>query len=421
VFRSICMPLIAVAIVIAAASTLSVSAPAATPARGVGPASGRYTVRVPFIVVPPPRPVGATESPAPALIPEDIKFVLARQQFIFEQDGFLLDVLKSQEFHPADKPNNECDWLRTNKSNAMAALRRDLRFLPRPDAGAFQITMTTSDPQEARDLVMAAVKVYEEQLRSDSRMRRTRYLLDLENAVKDKDSDFQLKRDALLDYSKRQQIDVMKLRFESEKSALQTLNEQFPAIDLAASRAEQRFTEVDNLQKAGKEVPLSPELQLAVENDVALKSLITSRLNWEQEKAVVEAASGPNAARLAEVNARLNKIDDQIAQTRKKLIDDARGRMMRMLADEVVSLRYSVDYMGQIRRKKEDALVGLGQTLLVWQQHVDEVNQAGELAAKLRAELALTRTNLAVDDTRVVRFSDPVAPDKVPAEKPNSN
>jgi hypothetical protein len=378
----------------------------------VAAANPRYMASVPFQVLPPPQSIsGEQPPPPPRLDQNDVAQIIHRQQFLWKQDKFLSDVLATVEFHPQDKPNHECAWLTANKRDPLRALKRDLTLVPDVKSASFEIRMTARDPAEAFILVQAAAKVFLVRLRSDSASRKNTFLTDMDIAVKEKQADFQLKSDAMVDYSRRHGIDVLQSRFEIEKNSLQDLNSKYTLADAAASSAEMRYETIHIMQRDGKEVPLSPDLLLSVENDVTLKALIAARLNWEQER-VVALVPNANPQHLAEIEARLKKIDEQIAGTRKTLTDDARTRMVKMLDGEAVNRRFLASYMGDIRKKKEDIVTAIGQDLLVWQQRLDELKEAGDTLAKLRYQLSMAQAGRAVDDSGIAKLDDPLLPDK---------
>jgi protein-tyrosine kinase len=370
-----------------------------------------FTASIPFQVLPPPASIGnETAGQTIRLDRDDTSQVINRQIFIFQQEKFLKDVMESAEFHPENMPNRESAWLALHKNDPMKYLKRDLVVVPRINAASFEVTMTARDPMEALSMVQAAVKVYLQRLRSDSANRKNAFLVDLDAAVKAKQADFQLKSDALVDYSRRHGIDVLKSRFDIEKSALQDMNREYTLADAAASGAEKQYEAIDQMRKDGKEIPLSSDLALSVENDYTLKTLLNTRLSWYQERAAAVAKGGTSGQQVKEIDARITTLDDQVNDTRKKLTDDARERYVKLLGDEAANKRFLASYVGDIRKKKEDIVTSIGQDLLVWEQRVDEVKEAGDIVAKLRNQYSLAQANLATDDTRVSKIDDPLLP-----------
>jgi len=350
---------------------------------------------------------------APQLImPEDASQVIHRQEFYFEQEDFLQAVLKSQEFRPTQPDGSQRDsqWLAENKRNPLKALKEDLHVVPRINAGAFAVTMSAHDPNEAYTLVQAAVQVYMDRLRSDSATRRNAYLTDLDKKVKEQEGLFQSMSDALADFSKRQGVDVLKSRFDIEKNALQGLNDDFTRSDAAATSAEQQYNVIKKLKDDGKEVPLSSDLLMQVENDFKITSLQQERLQWEQERAAAEKDRSTTPQRLEQIDARLKKIDDQIDAMRTKLMKDARDRMQKFLEDEATTKRFLADFIGNIRKQKEEIVTGIGQNLLVWQQKVDALKEQQDLVYKLRTQYNSINTNSRTDDTRVTQIGQPSVP-----------
>jgi hypothetical protein len=377
----------------------------------------RFVASVPFQVLPPSEPI--TRENLPDLNKDDVPQVIHRQLFMFRQDAFLRDVLASAEFHPDDKPNRECAWLAANKLNPLRALKRDLVVVPDLDAASFEVRMTTPDPVESFTLVQAAVRTYLQRLSSDSQMRRAKYLLDLENAVQEKQKELDLKTAALVDYSKRNNLDTLKTSYEVEKSALTDLNREYTLADAAAKTAEERYRAIIIKVDGKEDIPLSSDLLQNIENDSTLRTLINTRLTLYQERAaaVYTQTTGRVASdrQVQEIDARVSEVDKQIKDTRDRLTKDARTRYVTLLHDESTNKRNLADYVKQIRMDKEDRVTHTAQNLVVWQQRVDEVKTAGDIVARLRTQLSLAQANRAVDDTRIAKIDDPVLP-TTPAE-----
>ena len=371
----------------------------------------QFTAVVPFQVVAPMPRIGSTAEPI-KLSKEDVERVIQRQESIFGNEQFLSDVLKSAEFHQTDKSGQVRGWLAEQRSSPLQGLRRDLRVVPKYDLGTFEIQMSAHDAVEACELVKAATKVYVDRLQSDSRSRNAAFARRLEDAVKTAQDNYQIKSDALVDYGKRKGIDVLKSRYEIERTSLITLNGDYMREDLAASSAEQKYEAMMRTKEDGKEVELSADLQLSVESDPTLKALQTTLLNLEQEKAAQSVVVRTTDPRLNEINARIGKLDDQIVETRRKLQRDARDRMAKMLQEAAVENRFRASYLGRIRMNTEAIVTGIGQDLLVWQQRLDDLKEQGDLITKVRQQLNLAQANQATDDTLVAEMDEPTIPDE---------
>ena len=376
--------------------------------------SPRYTASVRFQVVAPQPAIGSTENAPKQPARDDTSQIIHRQQLLFQGENFLQQVLKLEVFHvpPAGKTGNESAWLLEHKSDPAYYLKRDLVVVPRINESSFEVTMTAKDRTEAFNIVQAAVKVYMEQLQSDVASRQSAYLVRLKDAVTKAEATFQIKSDALLDYSKRKGIDVLHWRYETERSSLVALNDEYTRADAAASSAEQQYEALKKAKADGKEVQLSSDFALSVEDDSTLKALLAARLSWDQEKAVAETNPAAYAARLVEVGARLKKIDEQITETRRTLTADARERMAKMLQDEAANKRFHADYISRIRKAKEDIVNAMGQDMWDWQKRVDDLKEQQDLVAKLHSQYDLADANRATDDTRVEQIDQPVIPDK---------
>lgn len=380
-----------------------------------------YTAHIPFAVMAPPPPIGTENTgSATVMTTDDTTQVIHRQELLFSQETFLRRVMESKEFHPDDMPNHECAWLADHKSDPLYYLARDLKIEPRINAASFEITMKAHDAVEAQSLVQAAAKVYQNKLMEDSANRRTAFMRNLGDAVKKAEDSFQIKSDALADYQKRHGIDVLKSQFDIEKNALQSLNDDYTRADALASGAEQQYEALNKMKADGKEVALSSDLLQSIENDYTIKTLMNTRLQWQQERAAAmtsrtgAAAPGTTSSTaVAAIDARNKEIDDEIEKTRITLTNSARERMEKMLADEAVQKRFLANYIQKVRNEKKDIVTGIGQDLLVWQQRVDDLKEQGDLVSKLRSQFNLAQANQASDDTRVapmISISDIAVP-----------
>ncbi len=370
-----------------------------------------YTAIVPFQVLPPQPPLGQDQAQQMPLTIDDTNQIINRQVFIFQQENFLQDILKSKEFHTRpDGTDGDCNWLAEHKPDSLKCLKRDLVVVPQLNAASFQVTMTARNPMESYTLVQAAIKVYKQRLIDDSKNRRTAILRNLGDQVKLASDNFDIKSQTLADYQKRKGIDALKSRYEIERNSLIALNDDYTRANLQASNAEAQYESLKTTKAEGKEVELSADLQERVDNDATLKSLLAARLNWEQEKASASRID-PSTQLIAQIDARLQKINEQVDSLRKQLLAEARARMEKTLQDAAVIQRFTANYLGQIRQAKEAIITGIGQDLLDWQHRMDELKEQGDLVSKLRSQYNMFQANQ-TDDTRVAQIDEPVIPDQ---------
>ncbi len=384
--------------------------------------NSQYTARIPFQVL--ERPTNVGDQGVNVTMNDDMLQVLHRQEFVFDEDAFLQEVLKSDEFHPPIDPTDpdkrgDCKWLAENKKDPLKYLRRDLRIEPRVDAAAFDMTMTTRDPNESVSLVQAAAKVYKSFLEIQSAKLKGSNLSHLEDALKLQENSYAYESSELADYAKQNGIDVQRSRFEVEKSRLQSLNEDFMKYDALAQSAKQQYDVIKKMVDDGKEIELTPDLKQEIENDQTLRSLQASRLAWEQEM-VAELSrigtprdgSAPSSQRTREIVAREAEIDRQLEVTRKKLNEDARKRMEEAYSNDSTNKLALAQYVGDKRTEEEKVVRGLGQELMSYQQRVDKLNEDFTLLGKIRDQKALADMNRFTDDTRVQQLIDtPAIPD----------
>jgi len=393
-----------------------------------------FTARIPFQVLPPPTPLGNQDnSQIVNMTQDDTSALINRQKLIFEQDPFLEKILNSDEFHPN---GGDTQWLAQHKSDKFYYIKRDLVVVPRVNAGAFELTFTSRDPGEAQKLVQAAAKEYFQYLRTDSKQISSAYLRNLQEGLKQQETDYQRQSDALVDTQKSMKIDVLKAGFEIQKNALQSLNDDFTKADAAAQSAKGQYetfkTRRDNLRASGNattavptvsfdasttrpagmseveiaDLILSLEMKQYIENDFTLRTLINTRYQWEQQLAAEKSKPAPSGTTLKEIKARLDEIETQTSIVRDKLKIDALQRMAKTLEDESTSKRALADYIGTIRSAKEQEVNDLGQRLLQWDQRVADLKSLQELVTRMRNQVKLAVANSFTDDTRVKQMID---------------
>jgi len=394
--------------------------------------AGEYPAKVPFEVLAPAAPLrGADGGGVGVMTAEEVRTLINKQKFIFEQETFLEKVLALDEFHPA---GHETPWLLQHKVRTTEALKRDLRVVPRVSAGTFEIRFTSHDAAEAQRLVQGAVKEYMEQLRNESKVRSTAYLKGLLEGLKQAEADYQRQSESLMDYSKQMQIDVMKAGFEIQVAALKSLNDDFTHADAAAAEAKGQLdtftTRRDRLRASGTEVQpgpkavdlttraaamndeeiadrlLSLEMKQYLENDATLRTLVNTRMQWEQELASEKAKANGAESRVREITGRLQTIEEQLTRTRDKLKVEALQRMEKTLADEAGSKRGLADYIGSIRSAKERVVNDYGQRLLAWDQKLADVRAQQEFLNSMISQVKMAQANAFLDDTRVRQMVD---------------
>jgi hypothetical protein len=368
----------------------------------------RYVARVPFQVLPPPGAISAEPPHYVTINGVEMDRVICRQQLFWQQDAFFSDVLASPEFHPQDKPNQECRWLAANRLDPLKAIKRDLVLLPDAEAWGFEVRMTARDPGDAYNLVHAAVRVYLQRVRAESTQKRAKFLVDLNDAIKAAEADLEVKREDLSD-TRRRSLEVLMARLEIEKTSVQDLHRELTLSETAATDAQNKYENISKRRSDGQDIELPPELQKIIEDDYTLKTLLNTRLAWEQERAARQGGDGP---RIDEIGARLAKIDELIAERRKKLTAEAQDRYVEMLAEEAANKRALANYVADITKKREALVTTLGQELLERRQRSEKLKDAEDIVAKLRVQLTLAQTNLATDDTRIAKIDDPQFPTK---------
>jgi len=347
----------------------------------------------------------ASETAAAPMTPDAISQLIARQQFIFEQDGFLENLLKSEEFHPGGKPT---PWLAENSADPVGALKRDLHIVPHPESASFELTMTTRDAGESCELAKVAAQFYMARIAAESRTRNAALRGDMEKKLREQETIFQNMTDVLMDYSKHQGLDVQKSRYEYEKAILVSLSQDFIRAEAAATMAEQQYNALKQLEKNDRELPLTAELMQKIEQDSILLSLITTRNTLEQDLAAARAGGSP-AEGPKDIEARLQKIDEQMASRHAELAKEGRQQMETAAAGTAARLRFQADYLGAIRRNKEDIITAVSTNFLIFDQKLSAPHEQQELVNKLRNRIngGLTERDEA---DRIVKIAEPVPP-----------
>jgi capsular exopolysaccharide synthesis family protein len=413
----------------------------------------RYTASIPFSVLPPPREIGREEGVQVEVRPDDMLQVLHRQEFYFEQDALLLQVLASDEFHTVDPSNpdrrGDCQWLVENKKDPIKALKRDLVIEPKVSAATFDLTMRTRDPKQSMSLVMAASRVYLSFLAAQSSQLKNASLEQMDKAVRDAESAFNANSLALETMARQKGIDVLKSRFEVEKAALQGYNEDYMKADAAFASAEAQFRavtrkRVPTTQEAAgpatqptqaattatapatglgqfynddvvpnPDMQLTPDMQQYVDNDPTLRSLQSQRLGWEQEMAAELSKTAPSKQTMTAIEARLAEIDKQIARTKARLHDDALQRMVEMYRNDAYQKHAVREHIGSVRTEKESTVKSLGMDLMLYQQKVDDLKEEQTQLNKMRAQRRNVFLSRYTDDTRIQQVvTSPAPPDE---------
>lgn len=411
----------------------------------------RYTAKIPFQILPPPFQFGQSDTAGMSVLnPDDTSALITRQQLIFEQEMFLHRILQSDEFHPAGKPNAETPWLTEHKSDPVYYLKRDLKITPHVNAAAFDLTFESRDALEAQRIVQTVAKEYMELLRNQSLSRRNGVLNSLSEGVRRAEDDFKLQSQALADYGRQMQIDVLKTGFQIQVDMLKHLNDEFTRADTEAASAEAQLDTFvkrrDALRQAntGTPIPSGPgtraqplsgtlalptgareistssvpnpatpgdleiagvllplEMKQVIGNDATLRTLVLARFQAEQDLAAENSKANSDASRAKELSARLQTISDQLQQWYAKLALQSLELLEKTLQDDAASKRAQAAYVGQIRKRKEDEVNLIGQRMLQWDQRSADLKEQQDSLNRLKAQFRLVLANAYIDDTRV--------------------
>ncbi|HEY4329639.1 MAG TPA: hypothetical protein VGN88_07875, partial [Phycisphaerae bacterium] len=186
-----------------------------------------YTATIAFEVLPPPTPVG---SAPPSVSSGDTAQLTAqliyRQLFLFEQDAFLQDVMKSDEFQhiPGNPTATQNQWMAEHHNNLTASLRKSLILIPHINEASFEITMQARDPQEARQMVIAASNEFQFHLKQDADKQRNAYLDTLHIAFMNADNELKTARDDLQRFSMARDVDQTHSKLTIQMATLEDLN-----------------------------------------------------------------------------------------------------------------------------------------------------------------------------------------------------
>ncbi len=396
----------------------------------------RYTASVPYRIMPKRQQVGREMNFDFGQNSEEVALLIHQQQVLFQQDAFLEEVLHSPAFHtdpsdPNTSGNGESGWLRDNKKDVMTSLKRDLRIVPRVNAGVFEITMTAKDPFESFTLVKAAQETYENYLRSDDSGQKNQRLRILGDARTKAEAAFNSERESLASWAKVNEVDVQRTRYEVEKSALQQRTEESIRVTSLSVLADSQLTTIKKLlekftdsnsnnekldpQKvegvdAEQVLKLTPDTELQIENDPTLRWLDNQRLSWLQEQNVELGKAAPSRARLKEIDDRLKSIADQRKVERNRLRWEAAERMLTRAVDDANSQRALKVDAEKERSQTSETVLRIGEKLMDYQQRSDQLKAKEQLFSDFDREYRLEQLN-GGNDQRIQVLAAAMKPD----------
>src|SRR4029079_10397280 len=106
----------------------------------------QYTARIPFQVLPQAPAIGNGEHQSIMLNQEEASQLINRQMFLFDQDYFLSDILATSAFmEDEDHPGRPSAWVSEFGRGNTKELRKRRRVVPRMNASACEIPMTSSN------------------------------------------------------------------------------------------------------------------------------------------------------------------------------------------------------------------------------------------------------------------------------------
>jgi hypothetical protein len=377
----------------------------------------RYTARIPFCIASSQMRLGA-DPPRQSMSGDDVGRLLRLQMALFDEEVFLNEVLRSEDFHPADPANPEkhldCKWLAANRDDPINALRRDLLIVPRMEAGTFDLTMTDEDRNEAVVLATGAAKVYLGFLREMHARSGAAAMDNMEKVLREVESEYNYKAGEVSDFARQKGIDGTGSRLETENRRLQTLTDDYERYDAACQSAQQRFEILERMRKQGMEIQLSPESDEQVENDPTLRAVQLSRLTLEQDLAVETAKSPVVQGKIREVQVRLEEVDRQIAAIRKRLHEAAFNHLYESASTNAANTRFLVAYVADKRTAQEMLVHQLGQEVIAFQRKMDDLKELQSLLNKMRTQLEVEKANRFSDDMQIEQIAELPATPKEP-------
>ena len=201
----------------------------------------RWSASVAFQVLPPQRQLQSkndqTENSTDTQ--EEVAQFIQRQLKYVMTDDVLQKAMDQDSFRTDPNTGQPSRWMIQHPADRKRYLRKDLVVEPFVNAGIFQFTMTTDDPNEAARLVNVIARTYQDSLRSDNAVNQTEQLAQLNKIVQTQNELVKTARDGLSNFRKSNDISGIVNLHTVELSLLQVMNQKLTENEALVCRPQE--------------------------------------------------------------------------------------------------------------------------------------------------------------------------------------
>jgi capsular exopolysaccharide synthesis family protein len=374
-----------------------------------------YAAEVTFQVLPPQNLLSdRSQIVDMSMSNDEIASFIRRQALYLNGEELLNQVLQRDEFrrdYHDPNGNRPSRWLADHPENPKKYLKQEMEIDQIPSAQVFKIRMMSKDNVEAARLVNAIADVYLEMLKSDTRQAEQQRLKDLATAVENQRTSVARVESDLSEFRRTENISAVTQRHQVEVQILANLNAEAIKLESEKVAAESTLNGMKQMA-ASPTMPLTAEALQYVDNDPQMRTLIATKFALEQQRAVYVEQSGASSRAVQETDLRIKTVNDQIAQTREQLSNEARQRMVELAEGEYKKLSAQLQNLQQRRDEKDKWVADLDRKLVDYQQRTAELTRQQEILDKVSNEYTTAQLKSPLDDSRVRKF----AGDAVPAD-----
>ncbi len=368
----------------------------------------RYTAVIPFYIKPPDQ-ASSNAGVNLAFVNDDSERLIRQQMRLFDQEAFLMEVLKDEEFRRDPKnadPKFTTPWIMEHGHDPQQ-LKEDLRIVPYFASATFELHMTCADPAEAQKNVQAAARVYLQFLQTTASQQKSAKLAGLRKSLEMETANYQNMASLVKQYAQSKQIDVLRTKIDVEKLALQELNTRFAEASAISEASNAQYSAIRAMRAEAEAnhvgMKLSPEMEEAISRDATLVQLSNQRFGLEQDQAGEMSKNLTDAPRLKEIRARLEKLEEQISRVLKGLRDDA-ARHMEETARNLWKTQQSLADKYRVMQEEQKSLVAsLGAEMMDYQQRLDDLKFQHDNLNRMKMEEQIAESS---DSQRIAEMFD---------------
>jgi capsular exopolysaccharide synthesis family protein len=379
-----------------------------------------YESSVGYQVLPQQAPeVGANESIAQGISPEEVTRFIARQRNLVKVDGdaILEEVLKTDtfQFDYRDKDSTgtrrRSAFMIANEANPKAALKKIVDIVAIPNTDSYHLTIRGRDPEEITEQVKAFALVYENFLKNQVNVTEAQKLAELKETRKDLEQRVSIAKDGVETF--REAHDIPGITQSSTRLAT-----ELAAMDTSLVTAETNLNQArNNYETIKKQIDtgtfkLPPDVQSQVDNDPQVMSLESEERALQREREVMLQDHGPEYPAIKAFDARITACVKQADAMR----DEAAARLRLAVIDSAQrNFTYTQAVEEDLRTRRNDLLLqvkDLDHWLNEFASRTDNLKRQQELLAELDQKILMIEVNRNSDSARMRQFSPATVPDK---------